>query len=281
MMIIDRSDREFHFTEKDFELVKSLIYKRAGINLSPSKKDMVYSRLSRRLRSNGLTTFEQYLHLLNDPKSHEQQEFINSLTTNLTSFFREAHHFDILKDYLKAHAGNSPIRIWCCAASTGEEPYSIAMACIEHFQNYKPPVEIYASDLDTRVLDKAERGIYPIERVEKLVDQRLKSFFFRGKGHNSGFVKVKPELKRLIKFFQLNLLDSHWPFDIKFDVIFCRNVMIYFDKQTQYKVLRKFLPHLKNDGLLFAGHSESFPQASDIFTLRKHTVYVKASKAKV
>lgn len=278
-MAIDRSDREFHFTDRDFAVVKGLIYKRAGINLSESKKDMVYSRLSRRLRANGLRTFEQYLSLLNNPSSHEQQEFINSLTTNLTSFFRESHHFDILKDFLESR--QSPVKIWCCAASTGEEPYSIAMACLEYYQNLTPPVEIYASDLDTKVLAKAEKGIYPVERVERLSDQRLKSFFFRGKADNSGLVKVKPELKHLIRFFPLNLLDSQWPFKLQFDVIFCRNVMIYFDKQTQYKVLKQFLPHLKDDGLLFAGHSESFPQASDLFSLRKHTVYVKADKARI
>ncbi|MBB1486835.1 CheR family methyltransferase [Oceanospirillum sediminis] len=278
-MAIDRSDREFHFTDKDFAVIKDLIYKRAGINLSESKKDMVYSRLSRRLRANGLRTFKQYLNLLNDPSSHEQQEFINSLTTNLTSFFRESHHFDILKDFLVSR--ESPVRIWCCAASTGEEPYSIAMACIEHYQSFTPPVEIYASDLDTKVLAKAEKGIYPVERVERLSDQRLKSFFFRGKADNSGLVKVKPELQKLIRYFPLNLLDNQWPFKLQFDVIFCRNVMIYFDKQTQYQVLKQFLPYLKDDGLLFAGHSESFPQASDLFSLRKHTVYVKADKARI
>ncbi len=273
-MHVNRSNREFHFTDNDFVVIKDLIYKRAGINLAASKRDMVYSRLSRRLRANKLTTFQQYLSLLNDPTSHEQQEFINSLTTNLTSFFRESHHFDILKDFLKSKT--RPVKIWCCAASTGEEPYSIAMACIEHYQTYAPPVEIWASDLDTKVLAKAEKGIYPFDRIERLSDQRVKAFFFRGKGDNSGLVKVKPELQDLIRFFQLNLLDKKWPFDEQFDVIFCRNVMIYFDKKTQYKVLANFLPHMKSDGLLFAGHSESFPQASDIFTLRRHTVYEKA-----
>lgn len=273
-MSANRADREFHFTSADFNLIKDLIYKRAGINLAESKKDMVYSRLSRRLRANGLKTFQQYLELLNDSKSDEQQEFLNSLTTNLTSFFRESHHFDILKEFLEKRP--QPIKIWCCAASTGEEPYSIAIACMEHFESYTPPVKIWASDLDTKVLDKAEKGVYPFERVEKLSDQRLKDFFFRGKGANSGLVKVKSPLQDMIEFFQLNLLDSSWPINEKFDVIFCRNVMIYFDKPTQYKVLKKFLPYLKDDGLLFAGHSESFPHAADLFKLRKHTVYTKA-----
>ena len=273
-MQADQSSREFHFTQDDFLTIKDLIYKRAGINLALSKRDMVYSRLSRRLRANQLRTFQQYLALLNDPKSHEQQEFINSLTTNLTSFFREAHHFDILKEFLKER--KTPVKIWCCAASTGEEPYSIAMACAEHYQSFRPPVEIWASDLDTKVLAKAEKGIYSFDRVERLSDQRLKAFFFRGKGDNLGLVKVKSELQNMIRFFQLNLLDKRWPFNEQFDVIFCRNVMIYFDKPTQRNVLTKFLPHIKDDGLLFAGHSESFPQASDLFALRRHTVYTKA-----
>lgn len=273
-----RNDREFHFTDENFQTIKDLIYKRAGINLADTKRDMVYSRLSRRLRANGLRTFHQYLELLNDSESHEQQEFVNSLTTNLTSFFRESHHFDILKDYFADHQDKKSFRIWCCAASTGEEPYSIAIAAIEHFGTYKPPVEIFASDLDTKVLEKARHGVYSFERVERLSDQRLKSFFFRGKGDNSGLVKVKSELQDLIHFFNLNLLSESWPFDEAFDIIFCRNVMIYFDKPTQYKVLKKFLPYLREDGLLFAGHSESFPHASDLFKLRKHTVYVKTKK---
>ena len=270
------SDREFHFTDDNFETIKHLIYEQAGINLAATKRDMVYSRLSRRLRANNLRTFQQYLELLSNPDHQEQQEFINSLTTNLTSFFREAHHFDILKEYFDAHPNKKTFRIWCCAASTGEEPYSIAMAAVEHFGRFDPPVEILASDLDTKVLEKARAGIYAADRVERLSDQRLKAFFLRGKGDNSGLVKVKSDLKDLIDFFNLNLLSDNWPFDDAFDIIFCRNVMIYFDKPTQYKVLAKFLPHLRQDGLLFAGHSESFPHASDLFKLRKHTVYVKA-----
>ncbi|WP_417594004.1 CheR family methyltransferase [Oceanospirillum sp.] len=277
-MQTSRSDREFHFTDSNFATIKALIYDRAGINLAETKKDMVYSRLSRRLRANGLNSFQQYLELLADPACDEQQEFVNSLTTNLTSFFREAHHFDALKAYFSEHPDKKKFRIWCCAASTGEEPYSIAMAAIEYFGCYNPPVEILASDLDTKVLEKARQGVYSFERVESLSDQRLKTFFFRGKGNNSGLVKVKSELQDLVFFLNLNLLNNNWPFDDPFDIIFCRNVMIYFDKPTQYKVLKNFVPYLKEDGLLFAGHSESFPHASDLFRLRKHTVYVKATK---
>lgn len=271
-----RPDREFHFTDDNFKTIKSLIYECAGINLADTKRDMVYSRLSRRLRANNLTTFQQYLELIKDADSFEHQEFVNSLTTNLTSFFRESHHFDILKEYFANHPEKRHFRIWCCAASTGEEPYSIAMSAVEYFERFDAPVEIFASDLDTKVLEKAQRGIYSSDRVERLQEQRLKTFFFRGKGDNSGLVKVKSELKDLIHFFNLNLLSDSWPFDQSFDIIFCRNVMIYFDKPTQYKVLKKFAPYLKNDGLLFAGHSESFTHATDIFKLRKHTVYEKA-----
>ncbi|MBI4741963.1 MAG: chemotaxis protein CheR [Betaproteobacteria bacterium] len=278
----EKGEREFDFTSADFERVRKLIYQHAGISLSPVKHDMVYSRLARRLRATGLDSFGDYLAFLEkDEKGggDEWEKFVNSLTTNLTSFFREPHHFPILADHLKrlpqfaTSATRSPIKIWCSAASTGEEPYSIAMTVIEAFGTANVPVTIMASDLDTNVLAVAEKGVYPMERVEKLSPERLKRFFLKGSGGQEGYVRVRPELRQMISFQQLNLLDASWPLRGPLDVIFCRNVMIYFDKPTQYKILSRFAPLMHGHGLLFAGHSESFLHAADLFKSMGKTVY--------
>lgn len=271
-----RTDREFEFSRRDFEQVRKLIYDHAGISLTEAKVDMVYSRLARRLRATGTRSFQAYLERLKNDDDPEWEAFVNSLTTNLTSFFREPHHFTILKDFLR-HCPDRPITIWCSASSTGEEPYSIAMTAVESFGGFNAPVRILASDLDTNVLRKAREGIYPIDRIEKLDTGRQRRFFLRGSGSREGLVKVRPELQAMVEFFQLNLLDAHWP-QLKNDLnaIFCRNVMIYFDKPTQYKILQKMKPLLKPDGLLFLGHSEALYHASDLFRLRGQTVYVHA-----
>lgn len=273
----DTDEREFHFTTQDFERVRKLIYDHAGISLGDSKQNMVYSRLSRRLRSTGLGSFAEYLKLLEKDDGAEWEIFINSLTTNLTAFFREPHHFPILAEHMRSHQGRRPIALWCAAASTGEEPYSIAMTVVETFGSFTPPVSILATDLDTHVLETAKAGVYPHERVDKLEPHLIKRFFLRGVGKQAGFVKVRQELRDMITFRQLNLLDNSWPLRMQFDAIFCRNVMIYFDKATQLKVLRKFAPLLRADGLLFAGHSESFQHAHEYFTLRGQTVYQLSS----
>lgn len=266
--------REFVFTPADFEQVRKLIYDHAGISLAPVKSDMVYSRLARRLRALELTNFESYLAYLQADAGPEWETFINSLTTNLTSFFREAHHFEILASYL-AEQKHRPLRIWCSAASTGEEPYSLAMTACEAFSTLTPPVEIVASDIDTNVLATAARGVYAMDRVNKLSPERLRSFFLKGTGAQAGYAKVRPELQRLISFTRINLLER---LDLKgpFDVLFCRNVMIYFDKPTQHGILKKFSPLLKPDGLLFAGHSESFLHAADVFRSLGRTVYERS-----
>lgn len=276
----DFAGREFHFTDQDFERVRKLIYNHAGINLSDAKKDMVYSRLGRRLRATGLTTFREYLALLETNNEEEWEAFVNSLTTNLTSFFREAHHFPLLAEHIRSLKGRRPLELWCSAASTGEEPYTMAMTMVDVFGTYTPPVRIIATDLDTNVLKKAEAGVYPLDRVEKLPPDILKRFFLRGSGQNAGYVKVRPELRDMITFRQLNLLDAKWPLKGPFDAIFCRNVMIYFDKQTQYKILQKFVPVMRRDALLFAGHSESFQHAADLFSIRGRTVYTISDRAK-
>jgi chemotaxis protein methyltransferase CheR len=265
-------DREFEFTPHDFSRVRKLIHQRAGISLSEAKSDMVYSRIGRRLRTIGYDSFKGYLdNLETENNPGEWEAFTNALTTNLTSFFREEHHFPILADHLIQL--NKPIRIWCSAASTGEEPYTIAMTACETFGSLRPPVEIIATDIDTNVLATAARGVYPYERVSKLSNERRKRFFQKGTGAHEGSVRVRNELRSLISFQQLNLLDEQWTLKESFDAIFCRNVMIYFDKPTQSKILSRFVPLMKPHALLFAGHSENFLYVSNDFHLRGKTVY--------
>ncbi|WP_018606025.1 CheR family methyltransferase [Uliginosibacterium gangwonense] len=273
---IDTGVREFEYSNHDFERVRALIYKRAGISLSPVKQDMVYSRLARRLRAKGLKRFVDYLDQLekgND--AAEWEAFVNALTTNLTSFFREAHHFDLLAEQMRKNADRRPFKIWCCAASTGEEPYSLAITACEVFGN-NPPVQILASDLDTNVLAHGQKGVYTQDRVDRLDAERVQRFFLRGTGVQDGHIKVRPELQRLITFKQVNLLDATWALRETFDAIFCRNVMIYFDKQTQYAILERFVSMLQPQGLLYAGHSENFIHAANLFKSLGKTVYARA-----
>lgn len=268
--------KEFDFTRADFERVRGLIYQRAGISLADSKQEMVYSRLARRLRATGIGSFATYLDSLEGNRMPaEWESFVNALTTNLTSFFREAHHFPLLAEHaLKVkRQHNAPLTVWCSASSTGEEPYSIAMTLCEAFNTLTPPVSIVATDIDTNVLATASAGVYPLERVDKLEAERLRRFFLKGKGAQEGMVRIRPELRQLITFRQLNLLSDDWPVRGPFDAIFCRNVMIYFDKATQRKILSRFVPLMKPDGLLFAGHSENFLYVSDALRLRGKTVY--------
>jgi chemotaxis protein methyltransferase CheR len=266
-------DRDFDFSRADFERIRKMIHAHAGIALSDAKYQLAYSRLSRRLRALRMTSFREYLDAVESGAIDEWQEFVNALTTNLTAFFREPHHFPILAEHLRrAHAAR-PLRIWCSAASTGEEPYSLAMTAIEAFQSDRPPVEIVATDIDTQCLRKASDGRYKLDTVDKLDRSRLTRFFLKGKGANEGWVRVRPEVQALIEFRQLNLLDARYPFREPFDAIFCRNVMIYFDKPTQHAILERFAPLLKEDGLLFCGHSENFTHARELFRLRGKTVY--------
>ncbi|MES2884236.1 MAG: CheR family methyltransferase [Pseudomonadota bacterium] len=268
------SEREFTFTPRDFDRVSKLIHRKAGIVLNQSKEDMVYSRLARRLREVGLSEFKQYLDKLESGALEQEWEgFTNALTTNLTAFFREPHHFDMLKEHLATLAPKPRHLIWCSAASTGEEPYSLAMAAVEHYGTFNPPVAILATDIDTNVLDTAQRGVYAMDRVEKLEPARLKQFFRRGSGANAGFCKVVEPLQRLISWRPLNLLDERWGLKGPFDAVFCRNVMIYFDKPTQHQIIEKFLPLMSRECLLFAGHSESFFHCADLIRSRGRTVY--------
>ena len=264
--------REFTWTDADFSRVKKLIYQRAGINLHDGKHAMVYSRLSRRLRETGYTSFHDYLGWLEKQDGPEWQEFINALTTNLTAFFREQHHFDILATVLRSKPAGTPWRIWCNAASTGEEPYSIVITALEAL-GANAPVKLTASDIDSRVLATAAQGVYRIDNIKGLSTERLQRFFLRGKGDNAGLLRAKPELTKAIDFISVNLIRDDWPFREPFDAVFCRNVMIYFDAATQRAVLERIHRVLKPGGMLFVGHAENFSESRDLFTLRGKTVY--------
>ncbi len=269
--------KEFAFTTQDFDRVREIIYKRAGIALAESKQEMVYSRLARRLRATGIHSFVEYLDDLEQRQGSEEWEaFTNALTTNLTSFFREAHHFPILAEHVLK--SKDSIAVWCSASSTGEEPYSIAMTICEAYGTLTPPAHVIATDIDTNVLNTAENGVYPIERIDKMSADRVKKFFLKGKGEQDGFVRVRPELRQMVTFKPLNLLSDSWPINGQFDIIFCRNVMIYFDKPTQLKLLERMVKLLQPEGLYIAGHSESFSQAGHLVKLIGKTTYTLAKQ---
>ncbi len=264
--------REFVWADADFARVQALIYQRAGISLHDGKHAMVYSRLSRRLRETGHASFRDYLSWLEKHDGPEWQEFVNALTTNLTAFFREPHHFEILSSHLRSKPAGTPWRAWCNAASTGEEPYSIVMTALETL-GAKAAFKLWASDIDSRVLASAAAGVYRAENLKGLSPDRLQRFFLKGKASNAGMARVKPELQQMIEFLSVNLIRDDWPFRDPFDVVFCRNVMIYFDAATQRRVLERIHRVMKPGGMLFVGHAENFSESRDLFTLRGKTVY--------
>jgi chemotaxis protein methyltransferase CheR len=277
--------RDYEFRAADFQRVRKLIYERAGISLNESKQNMVYSRLARRLRAVGIDSFAAYLDRLERDaafQAAEAQQFINALTTNLTAFFREPHHFPVLAQFLRAHSARGALKLWCSAASTGEEPYSIAMTMIEALGE-STSARLIATDIDTDVLDTAARGVYRGESAQGCGESRLRRFFLRGTGANAGAVRVRPAVAKLVEFVPLNLLDEQWPriqqFAPQLDVIFCRNVMIYFDKATQRKVLGRFARLLRPGGLLVVGHSENFADCREHFELKGKTVYERVGGA--
>jgi len=273
-----RFTRDLDFTARDFERVRDLIYRRAGIVMAENKREMVYSRLAKRLRLHGMNRFGDYLDRLETrAESEEWEAFTNALTTNLTAFFREAHHFPVLAEEIRRRG--TGIKIWCAGASTGEEPYSLAMTVKETLGSAASQVKILATDIDTEALNTARAGVYSLEAVEKLGESRCRQFFQRGSGTRTGKARVRPELAAMIDFRQLNLVTGSWSINGPFDIIFCRNVMIYFDRETQTNILRRFASQMKPDGLLFAGHSENFSFLSQAFRLRGQTVYTLASAA--
>jgi chemotaxis protein methyltransferase CheR len=259
----------------DFERVRRMIKERAGIHLQPSKQSMVQGRLARLLREHGIAGYSALLDAVERRDSPLWQPFVNALTTNLTSFFREAYHFPVLAETLARLRG--PVRIWCAAASTGEEPWSIAMTALETLGS-GAQVSIVASDIDTDVLRTARAGVYPLDADKGLDAARLKRWFLRGTGANAGLMRVRPELARIVEFRQFNLVHDPVRFDQPFDVVFCRNVMIYFDAPTQRAVLARLHSAMRPGGLLFVGHSENFSSQGDLFALRGKTVYERLAE---
>lgn len=259
-------------SDTELSKISDLMYRRSGIVLNGQKRDMVFNRLSRRLRTLGLSTFAEYIRLLeSDPGSAEWQQFVNALTTNLTSFFREAHHFPILTQHAKSRKTN--YSVWCTAASTGEEPWSIAMTLEETLGKSITGPRIWATDIDTEVLKKAKQGLYRLTDIHALTEEQKRSWFLRSKDEQQQLVKVKNELLRCVTFKQLNLMDPKWDVPAPFDAIYCRNVLIYFDQKTQERLINRFSKMLKPGGLLFVGHSEHFGSHCGPFRLQGQSVY--------
>ena len=262
--------------DTDFERARRLIHEIAGITMGPTKRTMVANRLSRRLKETGHASFGAYLDTVEAEGSPERERFTNALTTNLTSFFREAHHFPILVEHLRRLGPKAPSTIWSAACSTGEEPYSIAIALAEAGLAH---VRIVASDVDTAALERARAGIYPLERAEPVGPERLRRFFQRGSGPNEGWTRVRPEIRSMIDFRCINLQSNAYAVEGPLAAIFCRNAMIYFARAEQLAVLRRFVPLLAGGGLLFAGHSENFHYvAGGLLRNRGQTVYEPAAK---
>lgn len=276
-----KRDREFYFTAMDFEEVRSLLYQHAGISLNDGKADLVYGRLSRRLRVTGYSDFAAYLEFITSPSGGpELTYFINALTTNLTGFFREPHHFDYLRNTLlpesmRWHAQDRRIRYWSAGCSTGEEAYSMAMVGREIMPTGQGwDIKILATDLDSSVIATAQSGRYSTQRISGLSRQRAGKWFHRVKGEGSDEVQIDASVQKLVTFKQLNLMHD-WPMRGPFDAIFCRNVVIYFDKPTQQKLFDRYADLLVDRGYLFLGHSESMHNVSDRFELVGQTMYRK------
>lgn len=277
-------EREFHFSDHDFTKIRDLVNRHTGISLSEAKRDMVYSRLARRLRRLDIGSFKDYCQLLEGGGADDELgHFTNAVTTNLTSFFREPHHFEhlgkkLLPELLRLKSTEKRLRIWSAGCSTGEEPYSIAITLLENLpRNHDGwDVKILATDLDTNVLATASRGQYAEERMKNVDERRQRRWFRRGRGENNGLLQVKPELQELITFKQLNLMQE-WPLKGPFDIIFCRNVIIYFDKPTQAVLMGRYADVMADHGKLFLGHSETLYRVTERFKLMGQTIYDKAT----
>lgn len=272
--------KEFEFTEHDFNEIADLVYCACGIVLGEHKREMVYSRLARRIRDRGLTSFKAYLVYLQNNKSQEFDAFINAITTNLTSFFREMHHFEFIKERLVPHLlltnnHSKRVRIWSAGCSTGEEPYSLAITLQGLFPS-NWDIKILATDLDSNVLAKAQRGVYTAANINGVDNELLKNYFLKSKDGQS--YKVKPILQQVISFKRLNLLQD-WPMKGPFDLILCRNVVIYFDKDTKDKLFNRYADMLSDKGYLFLGHSETMGKEQTMFANLGKTMYQKVTNA--
>lgn len=274
IMMPDLSDAEFN-------QLSQLVYQHAGIHLPPQKKELVRSRLTKILRNRKLTSFQEYYQqVLKDISGLELTSLLDAISTNQTAFWREPKHFEFLGQELlpdlRAKLKGAPRwRFWSAGCSSGEEPYTLAMVLLDAFPDRDmSQVKIHASDINTQVLNQAQRGIYPMSRVEPLSKEWRKRFFQKGVNQWEGYVRMKSEVKQMVEFFRLNLM-APFPFKEEFDVIFCRNVMIYFEKPTQTEVVNKFHRCLKPGGYLFIGHSESLCNINHHFSYVKPTIYRK------
>ncbi|MEX1041520.1 MAG: protein-glutamate O-methyltransferase CheR [Pirellulaceae bacterium] len=266
----------------EFHQLRDLIFTETGISLSDAKHSLVGSRLAKRVRVLRLDSYEDYLHYLRHEGGEvEMQEMINCITTNKTDFFRESHHFQFLRETVlpelvkKTKRGDKrKLRIWCAASSRGHEPYTIAMTLLDFFAHHSGwDIRVLASDIDTQVLETAAQGIYSLPEVEIVPDDYKQRFLLKGSGRNEGICKVRPEVRELITFRQINLNKRPWPIHTKFDVIFCRNVMIYFNRATQNQILNAMAPCLESHGYLMLGHSENICQQQTPFTPIGGTIY--------
>jgi chemotaxis protein methyltransferase CheR len=279
----EQRDREFVFSDANFSQIRQFVTENTGIVLTDAKKDMVYSRLSKRIRKGPYHNFDDFCQALERGDADEQDFLINAITTNLTAFFRENHHFEFLAEVaipelLKLNQPTKRIRIWSAGCSTGEEPYSIAMVLRETIPNIQDwDVKILATDLDANVIAHGQAGVYREERIEGLSPERKRRWFKKGKGDKEGYVKVSRELQQLISFKRLNLL-QHWPMSGPFDLMFCRNVVIYFDKDTQRVLFKRYFDILRPNAYLLIGHSETLYKVSDDFTFLGKTIYQRSSR---
>ena len=252
----------YKLTAEQFERFRALVHQRSGIALRPEKQQLVCSRLSRRLRELDLRTFDQYYELvMQDAQGVELEQLLNAITTNKTSFFREAHHFEELRSRVVAKvvaSGTRRLRVWSAGCSTGEEPYSILMTALDAIPNWEAAdVRVLASDLDSQVLAVAERGVYAADRLDEVPPELRWRWFIEGTGDKVGQVRVRGVLRERAAFRRINFVAPSWPIRAKFDAIFCRNALIYFDSETQHRVVRRLLSYLVPGGCLFLGHSES------------------------
>lgn len=271
----------FDLSDREFAQFKELIHRTTGIFLSDQKKKLVLARLSKRLRALNLDNFtDYYRHVTEDADGMvEIENLINRITTNKTDFFREVHHFHYLRDVVfpaliraGENGASRRLRIWSAGCSTGEEPYSIAITTAETFKNLRGwDIRILASDLDTEVLQRAALGVYPTQAVAPVPPELLGKYFLR----TGTEYTVSPALKAMIAFRRLNLMETAFPMKNPFDIIFCRNVIIYFDQETKAALMNKFHYHLKTGGYMFIGHSESLMSMKDRFRYLKSTVYQK------
>jgi chemotaxis protein methyltransferase CheR len=275
---------EFSISDQEFRAIQGLVKDRTGIALSEHKRSLVVARLGKRLRTLGFATLRQYYeHVTSDAGGGELENCVNAITTNKTDFFRERAHFDLLSHEavpaLKRRAletGERRIRIWSAGCSTGEEAYTIALTLCEALGSLLTwDVRILASDIDTNVLAQASAGVYGEERAAEIPTPYLHRYFLKGSGEQAGQVKVGREIHALVTFRRINLLDEPWPIRATFDCIFCRNVIIYFDKPTQSRLMYRFADVLREDGYLFLGHSETLHGMCDRFSFLRNTVYRK------